>query len=171
MWLKLRCGRNKESWCVRWIMQQSYDPPVIPACHKNELIRDYSYGICLSKPEVKWIQPRLVTWILRKLNFPPRHPIINTTESKITSLADCFGFYLVFVIGIRRIQTRTSVSCIALVGFKIFIATSPPPAQWAWTPCPCPSRRWLQCWWGHRAGLPGTARAEENRVELDLEKN
>ena len=69
MWLKLQCARKQEWWGVRWIMQRSYDPSVIRVCHKNELIRDYSYGICLSKPEVKWIQPRLVTWILEEIEF------------------------------------------------------------------------------------------------------
>ena len=53
---------------------------------------------------------------------------------------------------------------------KYIFVTSPLPVQWAWTPCPCPSRRWLQCWWGRRAGWPGTARAGESRVELDLAK-
>lgn len=69
IWLKSQCASKQESWGVRWIMQRSYDPWVIRVCHKNELIRDYSYGICLSKPEVKWIQPRLVTWILEEIEF------------------------------------------------------------------------------------------------------
>ena len=96
-------------------MQQSYDPPVIPACHKNELIRDYSYGICLSKPEVKWIQPRLVTWILRKLNFPSRHPIINTTKCNITGI---FGFYFIFVIEYK--QRRLWVALVSKYTHKIY---------------------------------------------------
>ena len=108
----------------------------------------------------------------RKLNFPPRHPIIKTAKSNITArlLYRLFSICHLWdtnkdISGCGYNMWNYLMSCIIII-----IRTSPLLAQWAWTPCPCPSRRWPRCWSGRRGGWPGIARAEESHAELDLNK-